>query len=79
VVAERRAVLIRTFLQPCDFAGVRVDDDAMDHRHVFVARERILPRLEPRMADLGADEVHLADLALVLLEGRDLLRVGRPD
>ena len=31
------------------------------------------------MSGAGVDEVHLADAALVLLEGRDLLRVGRPD
>src|SRR5262245_24393177 len=30
------------------------------------------------MANFGIDQVHLADLTLVLLEGRDLLRVGRP-
>ena len=31
------------------------------------------------MTDLRLDEVHVADVPLVLLEGRDLLRVGRPD
>ena len=35
--------------------------------------------LQLGMADLGRDEVHVADLALILLERRDLLRVGRPD
>ena len=30
------------------------------------------------MASLGAHEIHFPDLALVLLERRDLLRVGRP-
>ena len=31
------------------------------------------------MTDLRVDEIHLADVALILLERRDLLRVGRPD
>src|SRR5216684_4587841 len=30
------------------------------------------------MADLGADQVHLTDTALVLLEGCDLFRIGGP-
>ena len=35
--------------------------------------------LQHRVADLRLDEVHVADLALVLLVGGDLLRVGRPE
>src|ERR1700738_4785739 len=31
------------------------------------------------MAHFGVDEIHLADAALVLLEGRDLPRVRRPE
>src|SRR5688500_20340552 len=30
------------------------------------------------MTDSGVDEIHLAGLALILFEGGDLLRVGRP-
>ena len=46
---------------------------------VCVAGQRILPGLQRRMADRRVDEVHLADAALILLERRDLLRVGRPE
>ena len=62
-----------------DLAGVDVDDDAMQHRDDRVAGQRILPCLERRMSDLGLDEEHVADLALVLLRRGDLLRVGRPE
>ncbi len=31
------------------------------------------------MSDPGSDRVHLASLALILLEGRDFLRIRRPD
>src|SRR4051794_3859195 len=31
------------------------------------------------MADLGLDQIHLADAALILLEGGDALGVRRPD
>ena len=54
--------------------------DAGDHRDVRIAGERILPRAQHRMAavDRRLDEVHVADLPLVLLLRRDLLAVGRP-
>src|SRR2546422_4811943 len=72
-------MLVGLHLQARDAAAVHVDDDALDHRDDLVAGQRILPRLQRRMADLRVDEVHLADVALVLLEGRDLFRVRRPD
>ena len=78
VVAQRRAMLIRRHLQPHDLRTVNIDNHALDHRHHRVARQRIFPRLQLRMADLGADQVHLADASLVLLKRRDLLRIGRP-
>src|SRR5207237_491065 len=53
--------------------------DALDHENLRVAGQRILPGFEPRMADAGADEIHLSGAALVLLEGRNLLRIGRPE
>ena len=42
--------------------------------------ERILPRAQHRVpaVDRRLDEIHVADLALVLLLRRDLLAVGRP-
>ena len=60
------------------FARVDVDDHAVQHRHVLVAGQRVLPGPQHRVADLRLDEVHVADLALVLLVRGDLLRVGRP-
>ena len=45
---------------------------------MVVAGQRVLPGVERRMRRDGVDQVHLAGLALVLAEGRDLLRVGRP-
>ena len=61
-------------------AGVDVDDDAADHGDVGIAGQRVLPRAEDRMAavDRRLDQVHVADLPLVLLLRRDLLAVGRP-
>jgi hypothetical protein len=50
----------------------------MHAEHRAVARQRILPRLEPRRADVRRHEVHVAHAAPVVLEGRDLPRVGRP-
>src|SRR5579871_3321094 len=79
VITESGAVLIRRHLEANDFGGVDVDNDALDHGHVFVAYEGILPRFELRMTVRDGDEVHLAIFALVLLEGGDLLRVRRPD
>ena len=60
-------------------SGVDVDDDAVEHRHDLVAGQRELRDAQRRVSDGGRDEVHLADLALVLLLRRDLLRVGRPE
>src|SRR5690606_10286681 len=55
-----------------------VDDHALDHGDVLVADERILPSLDLRRADVGMHQHHLAGLALVLPERRDLHRVRRP-
>ena len=78
VVADRRAVLIRTHLQAHGRRRVDIDDHALDHRDVGITGQRVLPGQQRRMADGGVDEIHLAGLALILLEGGDLLRVGRP-
>ena len=50
----------------------------MNHRHDAVARQRILPCAELGVSDLGLHEIHLADVALILLERGQLLGVGRP-
>ena len=54
-------------LQAHDLPRIDVDDHAMQHRHHAVARQRVLPRLEHRMTRFRFDEVHLANLAFVLL------------
>ena len=78
VVAERRAVLILVHLEADDLRAVDLDHDALDHRDVLVAGQRILPGPQRRMPGGGVDEIHVAGLALILLEGGDLLRIGRP-
>ncbi len=78
VVTERRPVLVGRHLQADNGLGSNIDHDAVNHRHDLVARQRVFPRLQGRVPDLRVDEVHLANLALVLLERRDLLRIGRP-
>jgi hypothetical protein len=74
-------MLVRRQLHAHDARGIgrrEVDDHTLDHRHDRVARQWVLPRLQIGMADLGIDQIHLADLTLILLEGRDFLRVRRP-
>ena len=79
VVAERRAVEVGRHLQPRDLARVHVDDRrGGSSPSTRVAGQRVLPHAQRRVADRRLDEVHLADVALVLLLRRDLLRVGRP-
>jgi hypothetical protein len=55
-----------------------MDDDALDHGHDLVTWQRVFPGLQYRVAHFGLDEIHLADLALILLKSRDLLGVRRP-
>ena len=62
-----------------DARPVEIDHDALDGGDHCVAGQRILPGLELRVPDLGVDQVHFADAALVLLEGGDALGVGRPE
>ena len=78
VVAEGGAVLIRRHLDAHDLRAVDINNDALNHGHVRVAGEGIFPGFEFRMPDLGVDQIHFADLALVLLKGRDLFGIGRP-
>ena len=81
VVAERGAMRVRCGMSRA-YDARRPSTSMMTrlkHRDDAVARQRILPRLERRVADLRVDEIHVAHPALVLLERRDLPRVGRPD
>jgi len=70
-------MLVGRHLQPDDIRrrSAHIDDHSLDHRDDAVSRERVLPRFERGVADLRPHEVHLADATLILLEGRDLLRV----
>src|SRR2546423_13191686 len=79
VVAKCRAMRVRRHLKPDHTRDVDVDHDALDRGDCGAAWPRILPGLQLRMADLRADEIHLADIPLVLLERRDAARVGRPN
>ncbi len=57
---------------------IDVDNHPLDHRDHRVSRQWVLPGLEIQMPDPRVGQVHLADAALILLEGGDLRRVGRP-
>ena len=72
-------MLIGGHLEPHDFARIHVDDDALDHGDILVAHERILPRLKLGMRVGHGDQVHLAGVALILLEGGNLRRIRRPE
>ncbi len=78
VVAEHRPVEVGGHLEAGDRAGVDVNDDAVDHAHLGVADERILPRFQAGGAHLVAHHMEGVELAVVLLLGGDLLAVGRP-
>ncbi len=78
VVADRRAVLVRRHPQPHHARGFDLDHDAMDTEDHAVFRQRVPPLLELRCADLRAHEIHPAHAAAVMLEGRDLPGVRRP-
>ena len=79
VVAEGGAVLVGRHFEADDGAGIRVDDDALDHGDGVIAGKRIFPLMQDRVADFCLDQVHVADVALVLLKGGNLFRVGRPE
>ena len=64
-------------LQANNFRRVRFDDDAVN-RDDRIARQRIFPFFEFRCADVRRNEIHIADVALVLLKSGDLFRIGRP-
>src|SRR3546814_1262766 len=70
--------IFRRHLQSHHLARRHIDDHALDHGDVLVAHERVLPLLDLRRADIGADQGHGAGPALVLPEGGDLRRIRRP-
>src|ERR1700737_2833907 len=76
MVAQTRGVLVGSHPQPDHSRTVRIDDDSLDSGYYVVARERVLPCLESRMAHLGLDQVHFAHPPLVLLKGRDFFGIG---
>src|SRR5580704_6159756 len=78
VIAESGAVLIGRKLQANYFGTVEIDDHALDGGDDFVGGKRILPGFELWMADFCFDKVHFSGAALVLLEGGNFFRVGRP-
>ncbi len=78
VVTERGAMLVLAHLEARDFGTDDVDDHALDHRDVLIPGQRVLPRAQRRVPRNRVDEIHFAGLALILLEGSDLLRVRRP-
>ena len=81
VVAHGGPVLIRGHVQADDAARrrrLRVDHHPVDAEDDRVFRERVAPRLEFRVPDLGRDHVHHPHAAGVVLEGGDAPRVGRP-
>ena len=79
VVAESGAVLVGRHFEADDLDRVEIEDHALDHGDVFVAGQGVLEGGEGGMAGGDVGEVHLAGLALVLLEGGDAFGVGRPD
>jgi len=79
MIAERSPMLIGRHLQADDARTIHIDDHALNHRDDIVARQRILPRLKHRMPYFGLNQVHVAHVALVLLEGGNVFRIGRPD
>jgi len=72
-------MLVGRHLQPDHTAPIDVDDDALNGRDRFVARQRVFPRFQMRVPDARVDEIHLADVSLILLEGGDLFRIRRPE
>ena len=73
VVAQAGAMQVRRHFQAHHSARVNVDNDALNRDHFAVAGQRIRPGLERRMSVRRVAQEHTAHLALVLLEGGNLL------
>ena len=78
VIAQAGTMLIGRHLQPDDCRPVQIDNDALDGRYDIIAGKRILPGLQGWMPNLCLDQIHLANSTLVLLKGRNLLGIRRP-
>src|SRR5580704_13957517 len=70
---------IGRYLQRHDCASGYVDDDSAQRCDDRVPGHRVLPSLELWVARLRPDQICLTDIALILLEGCDPARVGRPE
>ena len=66
-------MLVRQYLKADGARPLHIDDHALNHRDYLVAWQRILPCLQHRMSHFGLDEIHLADIPLILLEGSNAL------
>ena len=55
-----------------------MDHDPVNSEDDAVLRKGILPGLQPRMPDIGGHEIHLPHPTLIVLEGRNFLRIRRP-
>ena len=78
VVAQHGAVEVGRHLEARHRLGVHINDHSAHHAHELVARQRHLPLREGGVAHLVAHHIEVAELAVVLLLGGDLLAVGRP-
>ena len=78
IVTQSRAMLVGRHLQPDHFGGIHIDDHTLDRGDDMVARQRVFPGAQGRMAHLGLHQVHFTHAPLVLLKGCDLARIGRP-
>jgi hypothetical protein len=72
-------VLVRVHLEPCHSWIINIDDHPLNRRHNRITGQRIFPRLKLGVADVSRDEIHIACSSLVLLKGRDLFRIRRPN
>src|SRR6185437_429117 len=79
VVAQHGAVIGRSVLETDHLRVVHVDDYARDHRDHTVTWIRALPVIQVRVAHARVDEIHVADVAIILLLCSDLFRVRRPE
>ena len=79
IILDRSSMIIRRHLEADHTRSINLDNDPMDHCHHAVARKGILPCLKHGMVHLCFDEIHLADVSLILLLCRDLPGIGRPE
>ncbi len=71
VITKARQALLRRHLEAYRSVVGDIDHHRLNHEHVLVPSERIFPLLQMRMAQPRVDQVHVADLALILLVSSD--------